>query len=185
MNIIAKMLIVLSVIGVISGGALSQVDNWAAPQIAAHKQKATEEAIKVVQAQTNDYKKVDAPFELYAVFDENGTSLGYAMPFEGNGFQGKIRLMFGINEDLSTVVGLSVLDQLETPGLGTKVTEDFFTQRFSNLSTNPDIVFIKGAAATQGNQVETITGATISSKAVIKIVDDGVKKLKEFKQGGA
>ena len=185
MNTVIKMLIVLCVIGVISGAALSEIDAWAQPKIAEHRKKATEEAIFVVQPEAKDYKKLDADFEVYQVFDESGSSLGYALPYEGNGFQGKIRIMIGLTDDLSQVIGLSVLEQVETPGLGTKITEEFFTSRFKDLKTQPEIIGVKSAAKND-NEVETITGATISAKAMIVIVNSGVAKMQEYKkQGGA
>ena len=55
------------------------------------------------------------------------------MPYEGNGFQGKVRLIVGVNKVVDKLVGLKVLEQVETPGLGTKVTEAPFTDQFKNL----------------------------------------------------
>jgi electron transport complex protein RnfG len=186
MKTIVKMLIVLSVIGIVSGGALSRVDNWARPKIAEHRKKATEEAIFLVQPQAKNYEKVEADFDLYKVMDENGNHIGYSMPYEGNGFQGKIRLMFGISADLEQIVGLQILEHAETPGIGTKIEEPVFDEQFDDLSATPNINPVKGAPASQPNDVETITGATITSKAVIAIVNSGVDKIREFnKQGGA
>ena len=43
--------------------------------------------------------------------------------YEGNGFQGKIRLMLGLSNDLNKITSLEILEQVETPGLGSRVTE--------------------------------------------------------------
>lgn len=186
MNLIVKMLIVLSVIGIISGASLSEVDQWARPKIAEHRQKATEEAIFLVQPEGKTYEKLNSDFDVYKVMDANGNPIGYSMPFEGNGFQGKVRIMFGISDDLKTVVGLKVLEHAETPGIGTKIEEPFYNDQFKNVSTKPNIVAVKGKAPSNPNEIETITGATISSKAVIGIVNAGVEKLKNhIQKGGA
>ena len=110
----------------------------------------TERAIFVVQADANKYKKIEnIDFELYEVFNDNNNSLGYALPYEGNGFQGKIRLIVGINKDLTNLYGLEVLEQVETPGLGTKVTETSFTNQFKNLLVTPEIISVKGVTTTK------------------------------------
>lgn len=185
MKTVIKMLITLSLIGVISGALLSQISAWAEPKIEMHRKAATEQAIYMVQPSAKDYQKVETvDFELYKVFDESKNSIGYALPFEGNGFQGKIRLMIGIKSDLKELVGLEILEQVETPGLGTKVTEDPFTNQFEELVAEPQVAWVKGAPPTKPNEIQAITGATISSKSVVKIINDGLTKLRSAKEGG-
>lgn len=182
MKLVIHMLVTLTVIGIISGALLSTINGWAAPKIEANRIAETERAIFVVQANAKNYKKVeDVDFELYEVFDDNDNSLGFAMPFEGNGFQGKIRLIVGIDKDLSNMIGLEVLEQVETPGLGTKVTEKPFTDQFKNLLVTPKINWVKGVKPDEPNEVQAITGATISSKSVVKIINDGINKLRSEK----
>lgn len=179
MKTVIQMLITLTVIGVISGGLLSQISEWAEPKIAEHRKEETAKAIYLVQPSAKSYEvvtKVD--FEVYKVFDENKNSIGFALPYEGNGFQGKVRLMVGLNNELDEVIGLQVLEQLETPGLGTKITEEPFLKQFLNLSTLPQVNWVKGAPPTKPNEIQTITGATISSKAVVAILNDGINKLR-------
>ncbi len=184
MKTIIKMLITLSVIGIISGGLLSEISKWAEPQIIAHRKAATEEAIFMVQPQAKSYKKMEMDFEVYKVFDENENSIGYALPYEGSGFQGKIRIMAGLNEELSQVIGLQVLEQIETPGLGTKIVEKPFTDQFINLSTEPQVDWVKGVDPSNPNEIQAITGATISSKAIVFILNDGIEKLRSVENAG-
>ena len=75
-------------------------------------------------------------------------------------------------------MGLEVLEQVETPGLGTKVTEEPFTSQFVNLNVNPEITWVKGIKPQNPNEIQAITGATISSKAIVRIINEGVKKLR-------
>jgi Na+-translocating ferredoxin:NAD+ oxidoreductase subunit G len=186
MKTIISMLVVLSIIGIVSGGGLSMISSWANPLIAANKKADTERAIFLVQTAGKSYEKVDGvKFELYKVFDAEQNTIGYALPWEGNGFQGKIRMMIGLSEDVSTITAIEVLDQVETPGLGTKITEEPFTKQFRALTADPDVAWIKGAPATKDNEIETITGATISSVAIVKIVNDGMATLKAALPGGA
>lgn len=181
MKLVMHMLATLTIIGVISGGVLSGINSWAEPKIIANRKAETERAIFIVQADATKYEKIEnVDFELYEVFDESSNSLGYALPYEGNGFQGKIRLIIGVNKEVDKVLGLEVLEQVETPGLGTKVTETPFTEQFINLIVTPEIKYVKGVKPLNPNEVEAITGATISSKAVVRIVNEGIKRLKEI-----
>jgi len=180
MKLVIHMLITLTIIGVVSGALLSEINSWAAPKIEANRKAETERAIFVVQSDATKYEKIEnVNFELYEVFDDNKNSLGYALPYEGNGFQGKIRLIVGVNKDLTNILGLEVLEQVETPGLGTKVTETPFTNQFINLLVKPQIDWVKGVEPSNPNEIQAITGATISSKAIVNIINNGVKKLRE------
>ncbi|MDX9758514.1 MAG: FMN-binding protein [Bacteroidota bacterium] len=187
MKTIIAMLATLSVIGIVSGGGLAMVSGWADPLIAANKKADTERAIFLVQPDAKNYEAVtQVTYELYRVFDDTGAPAGYSLPWEGNGFQGKVRLMIGVNPDLTTITAIEVLEQVETPGLGTKIAEDPFRGQFNGLRAEPQVDWIKGTPPTKENEVQTITGATISSKAVVAIVNDGMTQLrKDMAQGGA
>lgn len=185
MKDIIRIIIVLTVIGLIAGGCLSLVSNWAYPLIAANQKAETERAIFLVQPEGKSYEAVsNAGFEIYKVFDETKEAIGYSLVYEGNGFQGKIRLMLGLNNELSEIKFLEVLDQVETPGLGTKVTEDMFRDQFKGLQTTPQINWVKGAPPEKPNEIQAITGATISSKSVVEIINAGIGKARELKQRG-
>lgn len=184
MKIVVKMLVTLAVIGVFSGGILSSLNDWAEPKIEANRKAETEKAIFVVQPDASSYIKAETSYELYQVFGPDSSEAGFALPYEGNGFQGKIRLMVGLTPELDRIIGLSVLEQVETPGLGTKVVEDPFTDQFKNLSTNPNVAWVKGAEPSNPNEIQAITGATISSKAIVEILNSGIAELRQTKEGG-
>ncbi len=185
MKTVIQMLVVLTGIGLISGGLLFQVSSWADPMIAVNKQKATEEAIYIVQPEGKSYEKISAgDFEGYKVFGQNKDLIGYAFVYEGNGFQGKIRIMIGIQPDLSKISSIEILEQSETPGLGTKVTEEPFKTKFKGLNSKGSIGWVKEGASPKDNEIIAITGATISSKSVVAIIDTGLKKLRTLKEGG-
>lgn len=187
MKTIISMLVTLSLIGVVSGGGLAMLSSWADPLIAANKKADTERAIFLVQTEGKGYEAVsEVKYELYRVFDDAKAPIGYALPWEGNGFQGKIRMMVGLSVDLSTITSIEVLEQVETPGLGTKVTEEPFRNQFKALKAVPEVAWIKGVPPTKENEIQTITGATISSKALVEIVNDGLTNIrKDLAQGGA
>lgn len=185
MKNIIQMIIVLTVIAIVSGIALSEIASWANPKIAINRAKETEKAIYRVQPKAKSYKKVEKiNHELYRVFDENNKPIGYAFTYEGNGFQGKIRLIVGLNDSLTVISRVEILEQVETPGLGTKITEEPYLKQFENLVTVPQIEWIKGAPPNKPNQIQTITAATISSKSVVEILNDGINKLRQLKEKG-
>ena len=185
MKKVIQMLLTLSLIGVVSGGVLSKLNGWAQPKIAAHRKAETERAIFVVQPDAKIYKRVkDLEFELYRVYEDSTTQIGYAMVYQGNGFAGNMRVMAGVTNDISHIVGIQILEQTETPGLGTKVTEEPFTKQFIDLSTNPQVDYVKGVPPTNENEIQAITGATISSKAVVAIINSGLVELKEIIERG-
>ena len=92
--------------------------------------------------------------------------------------------MVGVNVDLQQLVGLEVLEQVETPGLGTKVTEKPFTNQFIGLTANPIVNWTKAEANKDKSEIQTITGATISSKAIVVIINDGLSKLRSTVENG-
>lgn len=179
------LILTLSIIGIVAGGALSLVNEWATPLIAANQKAATEEAIFLVHSHGKRYEQVkNAGCEVYKVFDDNNNLLGYSLVYEGNGFQGKIRLMAALSEDLNKIISYEILEQSETPGLGTKVNDKEFKGQFRNLVTTPSIVGLKGTVPSNPNEIQTITGATISSRAIVSIINNGISHMRSIKEKG-
>jgi electron transport complex protein RnfG len=121
--------------------------------------------------------------EAYQVLDAAGTVRGWAVVREGTGFSDKIRLMVGLAPDLSSTLGLKVLKDAETPGLGTKIREGSFPDRFFGRGSAPpvfaaDLLKIVKGPPGAADEVQAITGATISSKAVVRIINDGAGRLR-------
>ncbi len=176
---------ILTIIGIISGALLTKVNQWAIPLIAANKKAETEKSIFLVLPNGKFYEKINSKeIEIYRVLDENKNLIGYSLVYEGNGFQGKIRLMAGLSYDLNKIKSIEILEQVETPGLGTKITEESFKKQFINLSTNPVINWVKGKEPKNPNEIQTITGATISSKSIVAILNEGIQKARNLKQRG-
>jgi electron transport complex protein RnfG len=110
---------------------------------------------------------------VYGGYDEQGDFVGYAMPGAGPGFQDTIALLYGYLPHDKKVVGMEILESRETPGLGDKIYKDAdFVAEFSDLSVEPEIVAVKKGTGTLDNHVDAITGATISAKAVVRIINE-------------
>jgi electron transport complex protein RnfG len=88
--------------------------------------------------------------------------------------------MMGYDANKKTIIGFEVLESKETPGLGDKIFKDIpFKNNFVELLTEPEIKFAKKGEKHNANEVEAITGATISSKAVIRLLNKSMKEWKE------
>jgi electron transport complex protein RnfG len=111
---------------------------------------------------------------IYAGYDAEGRFIGYAIPSAGPGFQDTISLLYGYLPDKRRVVGMEILDSRETPGLGDKIYKDAdFVANFDDLAVDPAIVAVKKGTKSAPNEIDAITGATISSKAVVRIINEG------------
>lgn len=114
---------------------------------------------------------------VFAGFDAAGKRLGFAVPANGAGFADNILLLYGFDPERKKVVGLEVLESKETPGLGDKIYKDpQWVGQFKGVSIDPGLVPTKPGAKSKPNEVDTISGATISTKAVVKIVNAGNEK---------
>jgi electron transport complex protein RnfG len=108
---------------------------------------------------------------VYAAFDEAGAFMGYAIVGSGPGFQDTIGVLYGYEPSERLVIGMHILQSRETPGLGDKIFKDEdFIANFADLSIEPEIILTKKGRSAP-NEVDAITGATISSAAVVKIIN--------------
>ena len=108
---------------------------------------------------------------VFAGYGAGGEPVGYAIPGEGAGFQDTIRLLFGYRPERRRVVGLAILESRETPGLGDRIYKDpEFVAEFADLAVEPRVELVKDGGEAP-HQVDAITGATISSRAVVDIVN--------------
>jgi len=106
---------------------------------------------------------------------KDDTIVGYAVnTFTSKGFSGNISLMAGFKPD-GTIVNITVLEQKETPGLGTKMTEPEFKNQFNDK--NPADFELK--VKKDGGPVDAITAATISSRAFCDAVTKAYNTLQK------
>ena len=109
---------------------------------------------------------------IYAGFNADKELIGFAIPGSEPGFQDVIGSLFGYDATNKVIIGFEVLESKETPGLGDKIFKDAdFQTNFTRLSIEPEIIPVKKGEKQNPNEVETITGATISSKAVVRLLN--------------
>ena len=192
MSLTARMIVVLTALTMIAGGLLSYWDGFTGPRIKAYKLEQLKQAIAEVLPAHEKYEEVPAEgMVLYiGVNSTDSEPVGIAFEAVGNGFQGKISIMVGVSVDFQTINAIKILEQLETPGLGTKIVIDpsnkkdpfWFPNQFKNLLSAPTIEVVKNKQPSKPNEIQAITGATISSKAIATILNDGIQKAKSIYQ---
>ncbi|MEO1050495.1 MAG: FMN-binding protein [Bacteroidota bacterium] len=119
---------------------------------------------------------------VFAGYDQEGNLIGLAIEAEGQGYADKIKILYGYNPTDETVIGFYVLETKETPGLGDKIEKDEnFLLNFVALdvSLNADrsglanpVITVKSGEKGSPWEVDGITGATISSRAIGDIVNE-------------
>ena len=115
--------------------------------------------------------------KIYRGYDSTGTPTGYAIATVGNGFQDEISLIFGYDPKLKRLLAMKILGHKDTPGLGDKIEKDTaYTSQFGRAKTPLVPVKRGNAKLNDSTNVQTITGATISSKAVIKIINTAISR---------
>lgn len=182
-----RLVLTLAIAGLISGIAIIGIYETTLPTITANKARELREAVfkvlpgvSLMQAlvyRDGELVAVASPEKdepvVYGGYDKHKDFLGYAMPGAGPGFQDTIALLYGYKPGEKLVVGMEILESRETPGLGDKIYKDAeFVGAFSALSAVPEIVAVKKGTKSQPNEIDAITGATISSKAVVRIINE-------------
>jgi electron transport complex protein RnfG len=118
---------------------------------------------------------------VYATYDENSKLNGVALAAAGQGYTDTIRILYGFDPNRSAIVGMKVLETKETPGIGDKIELDpAFRANFVALDVSlndeatglaNEIITVKNGARQNPWEIDGITGATISSKAIGKMLN--------------
>jgi electron transport complex protein RnfG len=179
----------LGLLSVVAGVLIVLVYGWAQPQIAAHQAAELRQAIEEVLGEPPRFETrwveggrlldslpagVDSSSAnpVYAGYDASGRLVGYAIPGEKPGYQDVVKLIFGYDPTSGKVLGMKVLESKETPGLGAKITSDSaFIHGFDGVLSPLNGV---KHPAEGPHDVQMITGATISSTTVIKIINQSL-----------
>ena len=176
-----NMLLSLTLISLGASAALGFVYELTKGPIEASLLKKKIEAIKMVVPEFNNNPDEDMyllptgegdSLEIYPAM-KDGKTAGYAVKtYSNDGFSGYISLMAGFNPD-GTIYNISVLEQKETPGLGTKMTDPLFNEQFRGKDPAQFTLKVKK----DGGQVDAITAATISSRAFCDAVERAYNTL--------
>lgn len=168
MNMV-KPVIVLTVICIVASALLGFTYNATKDTIAAVEKAASDAAMVEVLPGASSFTTLkEQEGDLLLVAREDGGK-GYVFKVQDKGYGGQYVVMLGIGPD-GKITGTKLLDNSETPGLGSKTGMPAFTEQFTGKD-----------ASLQG--VETITGATISSKTFLRCVDKAFEAYESVKEG--
>ena len=120
--------------------------------------------------------------------EENGLTIFHekesgqtALQLSGSGFQGIIKVVVALKGD--TVSGFRIIRQSETPGLGSRISEEAFQKQFIGKKVSGGITMVKSRKAGP-TEFDAITGATESSKALARILNNGFSRYFRNESGG-
>lgn len=167
-----NMMLSLTCITIVAGAALAGVNMLTEATINAQKEAQKQAAISAVLPAHVRIADADqsGDMTIYRAYDANDQFVGAAVQTVTNGFGGKIKLMVGFDAD-NRIVNYAVLEQTETPGLGTHIVE-----WFKNEAKPGQNIIGRKATGTMtvskdGGDVDAITAATISSRAFLNAIN--------------
>ena len=184
---LTNMVLVLTGVAVIMGGILAYVNHLTEGPIAAQKEKALADGIKTVMcvndlkvAATDEVKQTDDKgkelvFTIYQIEDAQGSDLGAAVESSTLGFGGTLKVLVGFDLD-GKILGYTLLEHTETPGLGAKADKWFQKgQKGDIIGKDPQEPL---TVSKDGGQVDAITASTITSRAFLLAVNNAYKAYK-------
>ncbi|MCK4959264.1 MAG: FMN-binding protein [Planctomycetes bacterium] len=110
--------------------------------------------------------------------DADGNCAGWAFVCHGSGFADKIRLVLTLDAGFETIKGFGVLSSNETPGFGDKIKKDYFRSQFMGMPAAEITLSKTGDYKEIDSEIIAITGATVSSEAVVDIVNNFVGQVR-------
>lgn len=202
MNKIVKDTLAITLITFVSGLALGVVQDITADPIAKQQALAKEQAYQAVFAEADSFGQIvldDAKMEELNAFladngytaqrideimgarDSAGEEIGYAFTITtSEGYGGDIQFAMGVQDD-GTVKGISILSISETAGLGMKADTDDFKDQFKDKNVESFVYTKNGASA--DNEIDALSGATITTNAMTNGVNAGLCAF-EYAKGG-
>ncbi|MHC4070170.1 MAG: FMN-binding protein, partial [Planctomycetota bacterium] len=120
--------------------------------------------------------------DIYKALGTDNETLGFAFVASGSGFADKIKLVVAVDNNFENFFGFKVLASNETPGFGSKIKEEFFGNQFENAPVKKLILTKTGDDQQIDDQIVAISGATVSSEAVVKIINNFITQIKDKMQ---
>jgi len=182
-----NMVLVLTLVAVVMGGILAYVNHLTEGPIAEQKAKALADGIKTVMCvddltvvktdtlRQNDARGKEMTFVIYQTQDAQGKDLGAAVESTTGGFGGNLKVLVGFDPD-GKILGYTLLEHAETPGLGAKADKWFQKgEKGDIIGKDPKEPL---TVSKDGGQVDAITASTITSRAFLLAVNNAYNAYK-------
>lgn len=168
--------------GTVSSALLVGINSLTAAQIARNEElklkSSVLDALEIAYQRENILELFDGKVKVVekeAGKFYRGADGAVAFEFSGPGLWGPIYGIAGINPGLKTIRTLKILHQEETPGLGARIAEKEFLGQFKNKECVPQLIFTPQGKAKANNEIDAITGATLTSKAFEKLLNETIR----------
>jgi Na+-translocating ferredoxin:NAD+ oxidoreductase subunit G len=166
-------------LAVVLGGSLAVVERSLEAKIAENAAARLERAIlDVVPEGSSSELTTLGDVTVHKVVADSGNTVGWAVAADTMGYADKIKLLVGITADASRISGIAILDSKETPGLGEEMRKDDFRNQFKDKPADKALSVVKTGATTD-TEIDSLTGATITSKAVTNAINDQLKSVRD------
>lgn len=167
---------VLCLISLVAALLMAGVNKITAPKILEAEEKAALESMNAVLPEAERFTRMNDSVHTGIAA---GNVVGYCVNAKVNGYGGEISVMVGLDME-NNVKGVEILSHNETAGLGAKATEPEFKNQFGGKKT--PLVVVKNGAKND-SEIQALTGATITSRAIAEAVDKAVQMADEAKGG--
>ncbi len=178
-NSVLKMVLTLVIIAVVSAGAMSYVNKITAPIIEKREEEKLQKTLnEVIDADKFIVVNEDESVIVYKA-EKDGKDVGYCIINLSAGYGGDIRIMTGVNTE-NKVTGVSILNHSETAGLGANAIKEEFRNQYTGKGINIKVSKIQASET----EIKALSGATVTSSAVTKGVNEAIGIAVELNKGG-
>jgi len=118
-------------------------------------------------------------FEVFRAMSEANKCVGWSFNAIGPGFADKIELVVAVDKDFEKFAGFDVLASNETPGFGNQIKFDYFRDQFKGAPAEDLTLSTSGDSTKIDSEIIAISGATISSEAVVDIINNAMSQIKK------
>lgn len=191
---IVKPALILFLVCVVMTSALAYVNGVTEPIIAENEKLAEQESLSKVLANADSFSDAKTSDELkeqgFNISDrieklyeaqKDGNLVGYVVAVSSRGYGGAIKIIVGIDKN-HTITGVLLTSHNETPGLGANAANSSFTDQFKGEIPQEEFFVVK-SKADDDNEIQAVTAATVSSRAVTVGVADAVALVRSMSGG--
>lgn len=178
------MIVFVLVLGSILTAALVAVNYLTTPVIEKNEEIATKSSIlKALNIRFNPENVEEIFADNVEVRQQDGTTYyvtkedNIAFPYSGSGLWGPIDGIIAIAPDFERLKGITIIRQEETPGLGSRITEAAYLAKFEGKVFTKGLELVQPGRGSRDNQIDSITGATMTSDAFISIINENLQEV--------
>ncbi len=178
------------ILALLMGGALAGVELGLRKRIQENKMRETLSQVPLIVPGSQEARLDEELGRRYGntvirAMDAGGKQVGWVIEAVGPGYAGDpITMLVGLDPTTQVITGLYVLEQKETPNLGSLIVEESFRQRFEGKCGNGCLEVTKSDKPNR-DEIQAITGATLSSEAVVKAVNKATSAFRSALFGDA